>query len=121
MGRPARIKDNQLTLELEDLIRLAGSMQKAAEALGLVPSTFYRSYQAGAYDKTTRQLISNRLPAARSAFVAPAALAKTQNALPDLLQIMHKLYTILPGLIAELEVVLSTSKGATGAERRTPE
>lgn len=107
MGRPARIVDEELARKLERLLVAAGSKRQLAFALDLEPTTLARSLAERAFTPSTKAQIMARIDDAESALEEANNSRKrrmlNQNNKADVLQILQKLYTLLPDAIAALE------------------
>ena len=107
MGRPPRLKDHDLAGQLDNLLLLAGSSRKLALALGLEPSTLSRSMVDRAFASGTRAKIIARIEDVTSGLIGAQSTANPATRIREtneqMLQILQKLYTLLPGAIAALE------------------
>ncbi|MDR6127109.1 hypothetical protein [Sphingomonas sp. SORGH_AS_0438] len=107
MGRPPRLQDHDLAGQLDNLLLLAGSSRKLALALGLEPSTLSRSMVDRAFASGTRAKIIARIEDVTNGLIGAQSTASPATRLKEtdeeMLQILQKLYTLLPGAIAALE------------------
>lgn len=112
MGRPPRLQDHNLARRLDELLVLAGSSRKLALLFGLDPATLSRSMTQRAFAAGTRAKILARIESVTSRLSGELGAGDLQahRVVPngEMLQILQKLYTLLPGAIAALEAVASS-------------
>jgi hypothetical protein len=106
MGRPKRQPDEELSTEIQDLVVVAGgSLRRVALALEITPTTLARSLEKRAFSKGTRQRIERKIEVARGELTCPKSQSKDgAKSSEQMLQIVHKLSTLLSEAVAELQV-----------------
>jgi len=109
MGRPCRQLDTDFAEKLDVMVRRAGSVRRAALALGVAPTTLARSLEEQSFARVTKDRIAARMAAAEAELVAPRVrMKRTSTRISEVAQILEKLFRLLPAAIAELEVVEAT-------------